>query len=75
MRQDCDLFTYFDTCGHYWLTNGNASIDLGEHETAVELADAIRVAVGQGPDCDWSGWGVEFAPIDRKGTVCKLRLA
>lgn len=41
--------------GHYWLSDGDGSIDLGECDTDTELRDAIQQVIDQG-DADWTGW-------------------
>ena len=49
----------FEGAGHYWLTDGEASSDLGVCTTHAELAHAVRTCMDAG-DEDWSGWYTEL---------------
>ena len=43
--------------GHYWLSDGDASMDLGECSDLGDLAYAVAQCIQSG-DADWSGWEV-----------------
>ena len=45
------------TAGHYWATDGDASIDLGYCDTYLELLEVVEQVESQG-DADWSDWYV-----------------
>lgn len=48
----------FTTAGHYWLSNGQLSLDLGICHDEAEVCIAVDecVATGTGEE-DWRGWG------------------
>lgn len=47
----------------YYLSNGQASIDLGECDTPAEACKQAVIAMREGPDCDWSDWYI----VDENG--------
>lgn len=47
----------FDGDQQYWLSDGDASIDLGECSELGDLAYAVAQCIQSG-DADWSGWEV-----------------
>ena len=47
----------FTGAGHYWLSDGDASMDLGECSDLGDLAYAVAQCIQSG-DADWSGWEV-----------------
>jgi hypothetical protein len=47
------------TAGRFWVTDGDASIDLGQCDTYLELLEAVEQVESQGDDnTDWSDWSV-----------------
>ena len=52
-----EIAASFTGTGHYWLSDGDASMDLGECADLGDLAYAVAQCIQAG-DADWSDWKV-----------------